>query len=142
MSSEIEETVSFTVPYLTPPSVNHYKKSCFYTGADGQRHKGFKRTPEADAFRDAVAIFARGRTVAPESKAERKKVRYTVTVTIFLGRGVRLDADNGMKVALDALQAAGVIHSDANVAEAKAVIVKTERADPCTDFEVTRLEPM
>lgn len=141
MSSEIEKTVSFTVPYLTPPSVNHYKESCYYKGRDGLSHKGFKRGDQANAFRDAVAIFAQGRTVAPESAKERKKTRYTVEITIVLGANSRLDADNGMKVALDALQAARVIHNDAYVSEVKAIILKNDRGNPKTHFVVTRTEP-
>jgi Holliday junction resolvase RusA-like endonuclease len=140
MSMVIGNTVSFTVPYLCPPSVNHYKKSCYYKGKDGQAHKGMKRTPAANAFRDAVAIFAQGRTVSPETDAERRKVRYAVEITIVLGPRMRLDADNGNKVALDALESAGVIHSDAFVSTSKSNIVKNDRQNPRTIFVVTRLE--
>jgi Holliday junction resolvase RusA-like endonuclease len=137
----IEDVVTFTVPYITPPSVNHYTKSCYYRGADGQSHKGKKRTPEANAFREAVAIFARGRTVAPPTNNLRSKAKYKVEITLTLGKNVRLDADNGMKVALDALQWAGVIHSDAFVVEAKAIVIKDNRENPSTAFLVIRTEP-
>jgi Holliday junction resolvase RusA-like endonuclease len=137
---EIEQGISFTVPYLTPPSANHYKRPCKYTGKDGFRHLGFKLTKEAKAYFDAVAIFARGRTVAPATDSERRKVRYGVTVIVYLGHKQRLDSDNALKVAIDALQHAGVIHSDAFVEESKAVVVKSERDNPHTDFIVGRLE--
>lgn len=139
MSSVIEKTVAFTVP-LTPPSVNHYTRSCYYKGRDGQPHKGRKRTKEADAFRDAVAIFAQGRTVAPETDKERRKVRYDVRITVYLGPKQRGDADNFLKVAQDALETCGLIHSDAFVYESKAIVVKDQRDNPRTEFVVTRLE--
>jgi Holliday junction resolvase RusA-like endonuclease len=139
MSSAIEKTVTFTVP-LTPPSVNHYTRAVYYRGRDGNPHKGKKLTKAAQAFRDAVAIFAQGRTVAPETDAQRRKVRYEVRVTVYLGPKQRGDADNFLKVAQDALQHCGVIHSDAFVYESKAIVVKDERTNPRTEFLVTRLE--
>jgi hypothetical protein len=77
VAANIESCVSFTVP-LIPPSGNHYKKPCKYIGRDGFLHLGFKLTKETKAYYDAVAIFARGRTVAPYTDAERRKVRYAV----------------------------------------------------------------
>lgn len=137
---EIESVVCFTVPYLTPPSGNHYKKPTTYTGKDGYAHRGFKVTPEAKAYKDAVAIFARGRTVAPATAKERREVRYRVGVHVVLGPGARLDCDNSAKVAIDALQAAGVIHSDAKVFECALTIDRDDRENPRTEFFVTRLE--
>ena len=70
---EIEEVVAFTVP-LVPPSVNHAYAPTMYTGRDGYGHRGRKLTKEAKAFKAAVAIFARGRTVAPATDKERRVV--------------------------------------------------------------------
>jgi Holliday junction resolvase RusA-like endonuclease len=139
MASEIEKYVAFTVP-LVPPSANHYKKTCYYIGKDGHSHRGMKRTPAANAFRDAVAIFAQGRTVAPATDKERAKVRYEVRVTVYLGPKQRGDADNFLKVTQDALQTCGIIHSDAFVYESKAIVVKDQRHNPRTEFVVIRLE--
>jgi Holliday junction resolvase RusA-like endonuclease len=138
--SEVEEVVAFTVPYLTPPSVNHSYKPIMYTGKDGYGHRGRKLSGEAKAFKEAVALFARGRTVAPISDSERRKVHYEVTVTIYLGPNQRLDADNGGKLALDGLVNAGVIHSDAYVSRCEMKVVKTERENPRTSFLVARVK--
>jgi Holliday junction resolvase RusA-like endonuclease len=140
MSTHIEDVVCFTVPYLTPPSGNHYKTPTMYTGKDGYSHRGFKVTPEAKAYKDAVAIFARGRTVAPATERERKNVRYRVGVHVVLGPKARLDCDNAAKVAVDALQGAGVLHSDAKVVECVLTIDRTDRGNPRTEFFVTRME--
>jgi Holliday junction resolvase RusA-like endonuclease len=137
---EPERIVSFTVPGLTPPSTNHYTKPCMYTGKDGFSHHGKKLTKEAKAYKDAVAIFARGCTVAPVTDAERRRVKYRVEVQVYLGKGQRLDSDNSLKVAIDALAYAGVLHSDAFVLESKAIIVKDQRHDPRTHFIVERME--
>ena len=137
----VEEVVTFTVPYLTPPTANHYKKPCLYTGKDGFLHRGFKRGPEADAFYDAVAIFARGRTVSPQSDGERRRVRYGVRIDVYLGPHARMDFDNAWKCGLDALKNAGVIHSDANVdgEESKCVLHKDQRDNPRTEYTVRRV---
>jgi Holliday junction resolvase RusA-like endonuclease len=140
LSTTIEDVVCFTVPYLTPPTANHYKTPTMYTGKDGYAHQGFKVTPEAKAFKDAVAIFARNRTVAPATDRERKNVRYRVGVHVVLGPGARMDCDNSSKVALDALQAARVIHSDAKVVECVLTIDRNDRLHPRTEFFVTRME--
>jgi Holliday junction resolvase RusA-like endonuclease len=138
MSIEIE----FRVPHLTPPSVNHYTRSCYYRGKDGQAHKGKKLTPEAQAYRDAVAIFAQGRTVAPETDAERKKVRYGVRMDVYLGPRQHGDFDNFWKSGLDALVRCGVIHTDAAVdgEHSKCVVHKDDRQNPRTIYVVTRME--
>jgi Holliday junction resolvase RusA-like endonuclease len=137
---DVEEIVAFTVPWLTPPSTNHYTRTCYYTGKDGQAHKGKKLTPEARAFKDAVALFARGRTVAPVKNSERRKVRYEVRMDIYLGPNQRLDADNAGKVGIDALVNCGVIHSDAYVAPFIVTTHKDDRTNPRTEYLVTRLE--
>lgn len=137
---EPEKIVDFVVPGLTPPSTNHYTKPCMYTGKDGYPHRGKKLTEEAVAYKDAVAIFARGYSVSPLTDSERRKVRYRIEVRVYLGHRQRLDSDNSLKVAIDALVYAGVIHSDAYARESKAVIITDERHNPRTHFIVERLE--
>jgi len=141
-STVIEQTVEFTVPLLVP-TVNHYKRPCRYIGRDGSLHLGFKLTKEAKAYRDAVAIFAQGRTVTPATEAERKRVRYSVRMDVYLGPGQRLDSDNVLKVGIDSLTWCGVINSDAYVHDSRAVVHKDERGNPDnprTRYVVTRLE--
>jgi Holliday junction resolvase RusA-like endonuclease len=138
--NEPEQSISFTVPYLVPVSVNHYKVPTVYRLRDGTTRKGMKLTAEAKAFKAAVAIFARGRTVAPILNSERRKVQYGVTVDIYLGPNQRLDADNGGKLVLDGLEEAGVIHSDAFVSQFTVNPHKDDRLHPRTEFFVTRLE--
>jgi Holliday junction resolvase RusA-like endonuclease len=135
-----EIVVAFTVPHLTPPSVNHFKTPTVYRLRDGTTRKGMKLTAEAKAFKAAVAIFARGRTVSPVTNSERSRVQYKVVVDIYLGPNQRLDADNGGKLLLDGLEDAGVIHSDAFVSEFTVKPHKDERDRPRTEFFVTRLE--
>jgi Holliday junction resolvase RusA-like endonuclease len=137
------QEVSFTVPYLTPPSVNHYKEPCRYRDkATGEMRKGQRLTPEAKAYKDAVCMFARGDTLIPEgaTKYQLSKVRYEAEITIFLGPRARLDADNGNKVVLDALEKAGVIHSDARVRACKANIVDDQRDNPRTHIRIWRVQ--
>jgi Holliday junction resolvase RusA-like endonuclease len=143
MLVEIEQLIVFTVPHLNPPSTNHIYETCYYNGRDGAAHRGKKLTPEVKAFREAVAIFARGRSVAPLSNSERRKVRYGVRIDVYLGPNARGDFDNFWKSGLDALQACGVIHSDNYVdgEESRCVVHKDERHDPRTMYTVTRLEP-
>lgn len=137
---KIEDVVSFTVLGLTPPSVNHMKVPCVYRGRDGRTRKGMKLTPEAKAFKLAVAIFARGRTVAPATSKERSNVRYSVIIDVYLGPNQRLDSDNGNKLCLDGLQEAGVIHSDAFVGYQLTRPHKDQRDNPRTEFIVSRME--
>jgi Holliday junction resolvase RusA-like endonuclease len=137
-----EEIVTFTVPYLIPPSGNHYKRPCKYTGRDGARHLGFKLTKAAKAYYDATAIFARGRTVAPATDAERRKVRYSVRMDVYLPPKGRGDFDNFWKAGLDALVHCGMIHSDSAVdgEHSRAIVHKDERENPRTTYLVERLE--
>lgn len=88
------------IPFL-PPSVNSYVR---HTRA-GVHYK----TDEALAFRDAVYYKTRGMAV--------KADEYEVSIVLVLGKGARLDIDNGSKLCLDSLVYAGVIHSDAAVME-------------------------
>jgi Holliday junction resolvase RusA-like endonuclease len=131
--------VAFTVPYLTPPSVNHYKRPTQRRDKDGKLRLWFQLTKEAHAYRDAVAIFARGESVAPRTDHERSKVKYAVHAKVYLGKRQRLDADNAGKVLLDALENCGVIHSDAFVQDSRIEIIKDQRDNPRTEVEVTRL---
>src|SRR4051812_27767770 len=101
MQDVIEDVICFTVPYLVPPSGNHYKKPCKYTGRDGFRHLGFKLTPEVKAYYAATAIFAQGRTVAPALAAERRAARYSVRIDVYLPPRARGDFDNFFKCGLD-----------------------------------------
>lgn len=136
------EKIEFTVPLLVP-TANHYKSPVRYAGRDGFLHLGFKLTKEAKAYKDAVAIFARGRTVAPPTEAQRRKVKYAVQMDVYLGPKQRLDSDNALKVGIDSLVWSGVIHSDSNVHESKAIVHKDERnnpENPRTKYIVTRLE--
>src|SRR5665213_803003 len=126
-------------PGLTPPSVNHYKVPVMVRTRQG-RVKSFAITPEARAFQDAVAVFAGGRSLTPETKKERDKVVYCVEAMIVLGAKDRLDIDNGMKVLLDGLQKAGVIHSDARVGEMHVKMVWDQRDNPRTEIEVSIVE--
>jgi hypothetical protein len=136
MSSEMEDVVTFTVPYLTPPSGNHYKAPCAYRDRQGRPRRGFKLTPEAKAYKEAVAIFAHGRTVAPPD-AKEKKTAYDVRMTVVLGPRQHGDEDNFFKVGVDSLVSAGVIHSDA-YAHCVCDVVRDDRANPRTEYTVTR----
>lgn len=113
------------------PSVNHYKKPVILRTRNGTQ-RSFALTPEALAFRDAVAIFARGKTLSPTGATARSKVRYAVACTVFLGEGERGDADNFGKCVLDSLQHAGVIHSDARVRLWHIEVEDGERENPRT----------
>lgn len=140
MSSE--EIIAFTVPYLIPPTANHYKEPIQYIGRNGYKRLGFMVTPQAKAYFDAVAIFARGRTVTPNEQRARKKVRYAVRIDVYLGPRQRGDFDNFWKCGADALVRCGVIHSDAAVdgEHSKCVVHRDERTNPRTEYLVTRLE--
>jgi Holliday junction resolvase RusA-like endonuclease len=143
LSTDIENTVAFTVPYLNPITGNHYKRPCRYRGKDGAMHMGFKVTPAAKAYYDAVAIFARGRTVAPATDAERRKARYGVRIDVYLApKGRSADFDNYWKCGLDALVHCGAIHSDNAVdgEHSKCVVHRDQRDNPRTEYLVTRLE--
>lgn len=105
----------FSVPLLAP-SVNHYVKHT----RSGQHY----RSGEADAFMEAVRLYARGKFV--------KFKWYSVVVNLTLGPKQKGDLDNFGKVCLDALVKAGVIHSDAKVT--CLVLRKFRGKTPCTDF--------
>lgn len=134
MQPEIETVIAFTVPYLIPPTGNHYKNPVGY--ARSGKWKGFVLTKEAKAYYDAVAIFAQGRSVAQPG------ARYGVRVDVYLGPRQRGDFDNYWKCALDSLVRAGVIHTDAAVdgEHSKCVVHTNERTNPRTEYTITRLE--
>jgi Holliday junction resolvase RusA-like endonuclease len=107
------KSIILEIPF-TPPSVNHYKKPITLRTSNGPR-LSFALTPEAKAFRDAIAIFARGQTLVPLTAKEKNNIRYALTVTVFLGKGERGDGDNNWKCIADSLVNAVIIHSDARV---------------------------
>ena len=110
--------MKFTVP-LVPPSVNHYVKHT----RSGRHYV----TAEARAFKDSIAIFAAGQTVAAKE--------YGVEIAVFLGKGDRIDIDNIPKCCLDGLKDAGVIHSDAAIT--KLTLEKgRDWQNPRTEIEV------
>jgi crossover junction endodeoxyribonuclease RusA len=84
---------------MLPPTVNHYVKHT--------RSGNHFVTGEAKAFKDAVALFARGRKVNFDY--------YEVEIAIGLGPKEKGDIDNFAKVCLDGLKDAGVIETDARV---------------------------
>lgn len=122
--------IIFTVPF-TPPSVNHYKKPVTLRTRNGIV-KSFARTPEADRFLEAIAIFARGQSLSPHTAAERLKIRYSLTCTVFLGEGERGDGDNFFKCIADGLTMAGVIHSDARIRTWHIDVEDRDRKNPRT----------
>ncbi len=97
--------IRFRVP-LEAPSVNHYK----LPNAGG----GWRLSPEAQAFKDAIVIFARETRLGGHAFHWK---RYVVTVVYGLAERTRLDIDNGAKLVLDGLQASGLIRNDSDVLE-------------------------
>ena len=135
-SSEVlESTVSFTVP-LVPPSVNHYKLPAGMRRdrTTGRFRPTFKLSPEALAYKQAVAIFARQATVTPENERDRRCVRYGLFVRVILGKGQHGDGDNFWKCIADGLVEAGVIHTDARVYRWYLDVVDTDRENPRTEI--------
>lgn len=120
--------VEMTIPF-TPPSVNHYKKP----RAGG---RGFYVTKEGLAFKSAVCLLAKGRTLSPISKSDRTKVRYGIWVKVFLGKGERGDGDNFWKCIADGLVDADVIHSDARVKLWHLEVEDEDRENPRTEISV------
>ncbi|SRR5258708_7955356 len=138
VNAQILEQVAIVVDWI-PPSVNHYKEPTTIRTSSGPM-KSFKLTGEAKAFRDVVCIIARGKTIAPATQRERDQVRYALTVTIYLGKGDRLDGDNGWKCIADSLQKAGVIHSDSRVRRWLLHIEDCDRGNPRTEILAERIE--
>jgi crossover junction endodeoxyribonuclease RusA len=110
--------IEFSVP-LIPPSANHYVKHT-RTG----RHYV---TSEAKAFKEAVALCGRGRSM--------RATAYSVAIAIFLGKGQKGDLDNFAKCCLDAIVDAGIIDTDAKVNSL--ALSKTRRVqDPHTEIRI------
>jgi Holliday junction resolvase RusA-like endonuclease len=126
MKNGLSNELSFTVP-LVPPSVNHYKK----LGRNGG--KTFV-TPEALAYKAAVAIYAAGRSV--EAKY------HEVWLTIFRGSRQKGDVDNYSKVPLDGLRDAGVIRHPAKQGSSDDWITdlhlrkRRDRDNPRSEFRI------
>ena len=95
-----ETYVEFVVPLL-PPSVNHYVKH-----SRAGRHYV---TAEAKAFKEAVKILG------PKFMVGNKKSIYATKFIFELGKGIKGDGSNFLKVLEDALVDAGIIHSDAAI---------------------------
>lgn len=131
MEIPVVKPIIIEIPYLTPPTVNHYKKPVTYRTSNGMR-KGFALTPEAIAFHAAVALFARGQTLTPPTRKERDQVRYALAATVYLGAGERGDGDNFWKCLADGLKNAGVIHSDARVRSWHIDVEDGDRENPHT----------
>jgi Holliday junction resolvase RusA-like endonuclease len=119
--------VTITVPDEVPPSVNHYKDPIIITGRDHHRHISFKTTDDARAFKQWLAVCARGKTVVPGTDAERRRVRYRLRLIVYLGPHQRLDGDNSFKCVADGLKDAGVIHSDARVLDWHCYVRRAEK---------------
>ncbi len=112
------DALTITVP-LVPPSVNHYWKHM----RSGRHYV----TAEGRAYKEAIALFARGRSVAAK--------RYELEAVIYLGHGQRGDGDNFWKVIADGLVDAGVIHSDAAVTD-WILRKRRDRSNPRTEITV------
>ena len=114
----MSEALQFSVPLL-PPSVNHYKM---------RTRKGVTFVSgEARAFKQAVAIFAAGRSV--------QAANYELEVTVFFGKGNKGDGDNLWKCIADGLKDAGVIHSDAAV-KRWVMVLDRDWTNPRTEITV------
>ncbi|ADV83849.1 RusA family crossover junction endodeoxyribonuclease [Terriglobus saanensis] len=125
--------ISLRVP-LVPPSVNHYKLPIERRSRLGRTCLGFRVTPEGKAFKAAIAIAAKGQSIAPATQRERDKIRYYLAVTIVLGPGQRGDGDNFWKCIADGLVEAGVIHSDARVKVWHLELDDEDRTNPRTEI--------
>jgi len=81
----------FTVP-LIPPSLNHYKTRF--------RNGNTVVTAESIAFKQSIAIYARGVAISAKT--------FSVSIKVVLPKGARGDVDNFPKLCLDGLADAGV----------------------------------
>ena len=117
--NDVPERLDFTVR-LTPPSVNHYVKHF--------RNGGHVKTGEAQAFKDAVAIYAKGGYVVGKT--------FSVTMKVVLAEKQKGDVDNFPKLVLDGLADAGVFRnkkgeriSDAHVRHMTVYVQTDERPE-------------
>jgi Holliday junction resolvase RusA-like endonuclease len=114
---------SITVPFV-PPSGNHYRVPVW-----SQRR--FYVTKEAKAFKEAIGYLWR---VAVRGKA------FAVDIKVTLGKGDRLDCDNGAKVVLDGLQEAGAFGNKSDAAVVDLHVWKCRDGSPArTEITVTVL---
>lgn len=132
--AKIPGPIQFSVPGLTPPSVNHYKKPIKVRLRDGSTHNSYALTDEAAAFKQAVHVFARNcHSLSPKTAVEKNRIRYGLHARIFLGAGERLDGDNGWKCLADAIKECGLIHSDARVKDWFLQVDGDDRQNPRTE---------
>lgn len=113
------QELCFSVP-LIPPSVNHYVKHT----RSGKHYV----TAEARAFKQAVAIFASGRSISAKE--------YSLEIRVFFGKGQKGDGDNLFKVPADGLKECGAIHSDAAI-KRWSIEVDRDWENPRTDIAVS-----
>lgn len=113
--------LSLTIPFEAP-TVNHYVKHT----RSGRHYL----TPKAIAWKDAVAIIARGQSVTGKT--------HEITYTVFQGAGSKGDVDNYAKCILDALVKAGVLKSDASIVAMHAY-KKRDRENPRTEIHLEAL---
>lgn len=125
--------LAFSVPLL-PPSVNHYKMP----NGPG---RGYRITPAARAFIDAVPVFAR--PAAPDKwpwsinlKVAGIRPLYEVDLVFYVHRPkfFTCDSDNLEKVAFDALTRCGAITDD------RYIKFHTNRAIPVEEKDQERTE--
>jgi crossover junction endodeoxyribonuclease RusA len=105
---------------IVPPDLNHYVRH--------DRNGKHYVTREALAFKEALAIYARGEFVQAKS--------FAVQILIVLGKGQRGDVDGFQKLVLDGLANAGVFRdlkgkrlSDAHVDDLHSTRDRKERPD-------------
>jgi len=116
------QIAAITVP-LVPPTVNHYVKHT--------RRGRHYVSGEAISFKEAVRLFSKRQQV--------RGAQYKVEVWVHLGKGQKGDIDNFAKVVLDGLKDAGVIDSDAKIANLH--LYKRRSADrPRTEIMVEAIE--
>lgn len=118
--------VEMTIPF-TPPSVNHY-----WLKRRGTNSRYVSK--EGIAFKQAILLMAKGRTIAPQTKQGQLKVRYALWVRVVLGVKERGDADNFLKPIGDGLVNAGVIHSDARIKVLHIEMDDEDRQNPRTEI--------
>lgn len=119
-----QSPISFTVP-LIPPSVNDYVRHT--------RAGSHYRTAEAKAWDEAVAVCAMGRRIRAQA--------YCVSVVVYLGKGDRGDADNFLKCVCDGAVKAGVIDTDAKVAEVH-LTKRRDRGNPRTEIMIAGMSKL
>lgn len=123
--------VEMIIPF-TPPSVNHY-----WLKRRGTNSRYISK--EGMEFKQAILLMAKGRTISPQTKQGKLKVRYALWVRVVLGAGERGDGDNFFKPIGDGLVNAGVIHSDARIKVWHLEMDDEDRENPRTEIAVQLL---